>query len=99
MKDLCKSHLRFFKTISAFHLHGTFVVDPLVQFVAQTNSAECSPEEEENTSGGVRDTQGGGGGGDHLCFTCDALITMPDNVLLAMSKVQAGQVVKTGQNG
>ena len=76
-----------------------FAVDPLVQFVAQTNSAECSPEDEKNTSGGGGDTQGGGGGGDHLCFTSDALVTMADNVLLAISKVQAGQVVKTGRNG
>lgn len=75
-----------------------FAVDPSVQYVAQTNSAECSPEEEENTSGGGGDTTGEGGG-DHLCFTSDALVTMADNVLLAISKVQAGQVVKTGRNG
>lgn len=74
----------------------------MVQLLAQTSSEECILDEDagsggENGGGGGGDNSGGGGGGDGiLCFTHDALVSMIDGTMKAISDVKEGDYVLTG---
>lgn len=70
-----------------------FVSTDLVQVVLQTNSAECTAEEE--TTGGTV-TVNTGSAASVLCFGKDSWVSMADGTQKVIAEIQVGDIVDTG---